>query len=182
MRRPGPLFICLNLQRAFLDPASEVFVPRGAHALLHARSCLAWARERELSVLHAFTTFGPGPCNAPIAGFEPKPSETIIYKRTASLFGSVEIERASVELRDAFLVGFTGARDCVATAVDAERIGARLVFVTDAIASPAFGEMDPSMSDTITASILGQFGGRIATMDLVWRSGGQGLPSTGVAR
>jgi len=180
--RSGPLFVCLNLQRAFVDPSSEVFAPRAPHALLHARTCLAWARERELAVVHAYTVLGPGGHSAPIPGFEPKPSELIVYKRTASLFGSVEIERAGIDVRDAFLVGFTGARDCVATAVDAERMGARVVFVTDAIASPAVGELDPFTSDTVTASILGQFGGRIATMDLIWRSGGQGLPSSGVSR
>lgn len=131
--------ICLNLQRGYISRDNELFAPEAPRALINAQACLRWARGAGLAVVHVHTLdrFDERARGAPIDGYEPLPSEPLLFKRGASLFTSDECGYVGLaDLAGALVLGFSGAFDCLATAVDAERLGARLVFVADAIASP----------------------------------------------
>jgi nicotinamidase-related amidase len=161
-----PLLICLNMQRIYIDPRDPSYAPRGAEALVNAGACLAWARRRELPVWHVHTrTIGAR--SVPIPGFEPRPSERLLMKQSWSLFDSIEVARAWPRLERAFIVGFTAAKDCLATAIDAERTGVRLVFITDAIASPPLSNQPIEIFENVLASLLSDWAVGITTADLL---------------
>ena len=168
-----PALICLNLQRNYLDPSSPQFVPRAAHALVHAQSCLGWARRRELPILHVHTLHGGAstPGSKPISGCEPLSTEALVFKRSRSFFDSVEFAKGVGRARygDAFVLGFTGIRDCVAAAVDARRSGWRLVFVRDAIASEGLPPHDPTVVDAVLSAVLCELSGCANAADLIGR-------------
>ncbi len=166
--RSAPVLVCLNLQRAYIDPADPCFAPRADTALIHAGACLAWARRQNLSVWHVQTS-GDGPRFAPIPGFEPNPSEPVLRKRASSLFDSTDLARARPPLRYAIVLGFTAARDCLASAVDAERSGAQLVFVSDAIASSALTHHAPELVDSVLTALLGEWAVMVTTAELLRR-------------
>lgn len=167
-RRALPVLVCLNLQRAYADPLDECYAPRSATALVHAGACLAWARRQELAIWHVHTRAG-GARSAPIPGFEPRPTERLLMKRSWSLFDSIEVERARPPLREAFVLGFTAAKDCVATAIDAERAGVRLAFIVDAIASSSLPNQSAEVVDDVMAALLGEWAASVTTAELLRR-------------
>ncbi len=167
-RHFSPLLVCLNMQRPYLDPRDPCFAPRGPEALINAGACLAWARRQEMPVWHVHTR-GLGARSIPIAGFEPRPSERLLMKQSWSLFDSVDVARASPPLQHAFVVGFTAAKDCLATAIDAERAGVRLVFITDAIASPPLSNQPIEVFEDVLASLLSDWAVGVTTADLLCR-------------
>ena len=90
-------------------------------------------------------------------------------KQSWSLFDSVDVARASPPLQHAFVVGFTAAKDCLATAIDAERAGVRLVFITDAIASPPLSNQPIEVFEDVLASLLSDWAVGVTTADLLCR-------------
>ena len=167
-RSTAPLLICLNLQRLYADPAHASYAPRSAEALVNAGACLAWARRQEMPVWHVHTrTLGAR--SVPIPGFEPRISERLLIKESWSLFDSIEVARAQPQLQRAFVVGFTAARDCLATALDAARAGARLVFITDAIASPPLSNQPIEVFEEVLASLLADWAASVTTAELLRR-------------
>lgn len=161
-----PLLICLNLQRTYIDPRDACYAPRGAEALVNAGACLAWARRREMPVWHVHTR-SIGARSAPIPGFEPRPSERLLMKQSWSLFDSAEVVHAKPTLERAFVVGFSAAKDCLATAIDAERTGVRLVFITDAIASPLLSNQPIEVFEDVLASLLSDWAVGVTTANLL---------------
>lgn len=161
----APVLVCLNLQRAYVDPLDSRYAPGGATALVHAGACLAWARRHGLAVWHVHTRGGAG--STPIPGFEPRPNEPLLMKRSWSLFDSAELRRATPRLQHAFVLGFTAAKDCVATAVDAERSGVQLAFITDAIASSSLPNQPAEVVDDVMASLLEDWAVGITTAELL---------------
>ncbi|MCC6786370.1 MAG: isochorismatase family protein [Hyphomonadaceae bacterium] len=167
-RRASPVLVCLNLQRAYTDPLDRCYAPRGATALVHAGACVAWARRQSLPVWHVHTRVD-GARSMPIPGFEPRPNERVLMKQSWSLFDSAEVARARPALHHAFVLGFTAAKDCVASAIDAERAGVRLAFVTDAIASSALANQSADVVDDVLASLLGEWATSVTTAELLRR-------------
>jgi nicotinamidase-related amidase len=162
----APLLICLNLQRTYIDPQHAFYAPRGAEALVNVGACLAWARRREMPVWHIHTQ-STGARALPIPGFEPRPCERVLTKQSWSLFDSAEVVCARPALERAFVVGFTAAKDCLAAAIDAERAGVRLVFITDAIASPPMSNQPIEIFEDVLASLLGAWAVGVTTADLM---------------
>lgn len=161
-----PALICLNFQRwAFSSPHRSHL---HAGMLGRARTCMDWARRQMLPLIHVHS-LRPGGLRelgqGALPGFEPLPTEILAFKRSASLFQSRELASAG-PLRDALVIGFTAARDCVAAAVDAQRMGARLMFVADAIASPDITDLEPSADRGIQA-VLEQFAALVTTNELI---------------
>lgn len=174
--RHAPMLVCLNLQRGYITPQSTRFLPRAREVLVQIQACLAWARRQGTPVIHVHTIGecgAQGDQHASIAGLEPLLSEPLIFKRTASFLESRELPRAGVTPQncDALVLGFTGIRDCVAAAVDADRVGARLIFICDAIASPDVAPHPAADIDTILQAVLGQFAGLTTTRELFSRAG-----------
>lgn len=167
-RHVSPVLVCLNLQRAYINPRDECYAPRGATALFHAGACLAWARRRDMEIWHVHTRTN-GVRSTPIPGFEPRPNERLLMKRSWSIFDSNEVARARPALRHAFVLGFTAAKDCVATAIDAERSGVQLAFITDAIASSSLPNQPAEVVDDVLASLLGEWAAGVTTEELLRR-------------
>jgi hypothetical protein len=130
---------------------------------------LYWARTRNLPVVHVHSRREDGVAAAPIPGFEPRPTESLIYKSTRSLFDSVELKRAVDPICQALVLGFTGAGDCVAAAVDAARLGVRLVFITDAVASPMISVHEPEVVEDVVNSVLQSWAACVTTSELFKR-------------
>jgi len=179
-RLASPILVCLNLQRAYTDPRDQCYAPRSAAALVNAGACLAWARRQDMAVWHVHTR-GEGTRGAPIPGFEPRPNERLLMKHSWSLFDSADVARSRPTLRHAFVLGFTAAKDCVASAVDAERFGVCLAFITDAIASSSLPNQSAEVVDEVMASLLGEWAIGVTTAELLRRepqlveTGGLGL-------
>ena len=167
-RHASPILVCLNLQRAYTDPLDRCYAPRGATALVHAGACVAWARRQNMTVWHVHTRTH-GAHSMPIPGFEPRPNERVLMKQSWSLFDSTDVARARPALHDAFVLGFTAAKDCVATAIDAERAGVRLAFITDAIASSSLPNQSAEVVDDVMASLLGEWAASVTTAELMRR-------------
>jgi len=164
----APVLICLNLQCAYIDARDPCYAPRSVEALVHASACLSWARRQSIKVWHVHTR-DEGARGAPISGFEPRPDEPLFFKQSWSLFDSAELARAHPPLRDAFVIGFTAAKDCVAAAIDAERAGARLIFVTDAIASSSLADQPAELVDNVMAALLAEWAVGVNTAELLRR-------------
>lgn len=166
-----PSLLCLNLQRDFLEPSGR-FIPRAYHTLPNALSCLSWARRLSLQVTHILTRSDTLASPRPIQGFHPRPDEIVATKSTASLFDAQHVAETLAARGGAFVVGFSGDRDCLAAAFDAQRYGVRLMFVTDAIASSAFSQQAPEQSDALVGEMLSRLAAATTTIDLLQRETG----------
>lgn len=161
----GPILICLNLQSARAERASEFYVPRVFDVLPSVQACIGWARRFSLPIIHIHT-HGHG---APLPGCEPRPSEPLFFKRERSLFAAPEVQR-HFEVFDsacAFVVGFASEVDGLAAACDAERARIDLAFVIDAIASSLKSGHEAVVADSVIASALAVWGRRTCIADLV---------------
>lgn len=169
---PRPVLLCLNLHCAYIDPADLRYAPRGLDIISQAQACLSWARRQKVPVLHIHTNVQTHERLAPIPGCAPLPTEPVLQTSGWSVFASFA-RRASGPPQDAFVLGFTGTQECVAAAVEAQQHRARIVFLTDAIASPRLSKHDPDVVDDVLAELLGQWGARLTTTDLLrcdsWR-------------
>lgn len=163
-----PVLVCLNLQRAYTDPRDRCYAPRGATALVHAGACLAWARRQDMIIWHVHTR-AEGVRATPIPGFEPRPNERLLMKHSWSLFDSAEVARARPALQHAFVLGFAAAKDCVASAIDAERAGVCLAFITDAIASSSLPNQPADVVDEVMVALLGEWAIGVTTAELLRR-------------
>lgn len=90
-------------------------------------------------------------------------------KTTPSLFDSLHLARELAGTSAAFVIGFTGYQDCLAAAFDAQRHAVRLMFVSDAIASPAFSPYAPALSDALIGEMLGRLASATTTLELLQR-------------
>lgn len=168
--------MCLNLQETHLNSAHPLFVPSADRVLTRAQRCLKWARGFGLRIVHVHTiragdrALCPSP---PIPGFEPRASEAVIQKHAHSFFSSAEFARLEGAARDIIALGFTTTQDCLAAAIDADRVGARLAFVSDAIASTAMAPFGAEIVDAIALGVLAQFAGQVSSEELIARTGGE---------
>lgn len=163
-----PLLVCLNLQRRHVDRRSRFFVPRAPLVLPAIVACMGWARRRDLRVVHVHSLDAQGQGRRPIAGCEPKTSESLIFKRHSSFFLHEEFALGgSFHCSSALVVGFTSDRDCMAAAYDAERSGARVVFVEDAIGASRLGGHAPHLVDAVVAAMLGELAGLVHSSELL---------------
>jgi nicotinamidase-related amidase len=157
----APVLLCLNLQKAFLASAGEAGAAQSA--LAHAHFCIDWARRNGLRIIHIHTACGDRSADlARIPGFEIPRSEAIVFKRAPSVFDSLEFREAASDLQHGFVVGLSGAGDCIETALDAHRAGIRLLFIADAVATSY-----PSHLQDGVWAVLGTFAGVVSTADLM---------------
>lgn len=162
-----PAFVCLNLQRDAVGPGARQ-PPRARQVLANAQACLAWARRFELRVVHVFSRRR---CEtaAPIPGFHANANEVLAFKTSSSMFDNEDVVNVLRRARAAFVLGFMGHDDCLAAAFDAPKSEVRLIFVTDAIASPGLGGQSGEAIDAVIAAVLGELAGKITTTELLAR-------------
>jgi len=168
-RYAAPMLVCLNLQLAYLDSGDRRVAPGALSALAHAQACLSWARGQDIRIVHVHSAHASREDAAPIPGFEPKPSEPLVRKCSDSLFDSAELTRMRPPLQHGLVLGFTGVRDCLAAAVDARRSGSKLIFITDAIASPGLPTDRNDSVDGAVNAVLGAWAPLITTAELLGR-------------
>ncbi|MEZ5957958.1 MAG: hypothetical protein R3C27_12185, partial [Hyphomonadaceae bacterium] len=66
-------------------------------------------------------------------------------------------------------LGFAAAKDCVASAIDAERAGVCLAFITDAIASSSLPNQPADVVDEVMVALLGEWAIGVTTAELLRR-------------
>lgn len=171
-----PGLVCLNLQQDFIQPGTH-WVP-GAHGVLaNAHAVLGWARRLGLPILHVLSTHRtPAHGARPIRGFESSSSEALAFKKSASIFDNEDVARLLARGEGAFVLGFTGHEDCMASAFDAQRRDVPLAFVVDAIASPALGAFSAETINGVVAAVLGELAAKITTAELLAREGAAFMP------
>ena len=171
IRWTGSWLVCLDLQREYVVPGRPLYAPDSAavtracaRVLQHART-LGWRVVHSQLRLSGVACFGADAFGAPIEGLRPLVSEPVFLRRSLSAFSDPEF---AAELADArgeavYLMGFSLADTCLATALSAIDQGLKLTLVEDAIgvgATAAFSAAE------IARAILGPFSGSISSRNL----------------
>jgi len=133
-----PWLICLDLQREHVVPGHARYAPANARAALVCARVLNFARKDGWRIVH--TQRGRGVAQreqfgAPIEGLRPLISEPVFFHRGLSAFANpafaAELRAARGE--EVFLIGFSLADTCLATALAGFDAGLSLTLVEDAI-------------------------------------------------
>ena len=151
----GVLLICLDLQRAHLrdEPVSW----QGGGRIAACARLLAFARRAGWSIVHSHRVRGANrDDDAPIAGFEPLPSEAVFFRHEASALSNLQLGEIMRGARDGevLIAGFDLRTSGVATALDAFNQGVRVTLVKDAIwaaprASATAAASEPALWDVV---------------------------------
>lgn len=145
-----PYLICLNLQQVYVAHASarEMF----SAVLWRIRTCLDWARDKNMPVVHVHTADAAGRCSPPIPGFEPLPREAILKK------GALETDTAPEWCRSAaargrrfVLTGLVFTCDTLAAKLGDIDCDLRIVVVRDALGATA---MEAALSNAAIENML----------------------------
>ncbi|MFI4933143.1 MAG: isochorismatase family protein [Caulobacterales bacterium] len=170
-RRSRPWLVCLDLQREFVVPGRPQYAAASAEV---ARTCgrlLALARGADWRVLHSQLRREHGAfCRndhfgAPIEGLRPLISEPVYLRRGLSAFSNPDFaaELGEAHGEDVYLIGFSLADTCLATALAAVDHGHSLVLVEDAVGAGAAAWPDVS---AIARSILKPFARLVSSGDV----------------
>jgi nicotinamidase-related amidase len=164
--------ICLDLQREYVVPGRPHYQPANACVANACVRVLEHARAQGWRVVHSqlrnsgASFFGDGIFGAPIEGLRPMVTEPVFLRRSLSAFANTAFsaELASACGDDVYLMGFSMADTCLATAFAAVDLGLSLTLVEDAIGvggTAAFGA-------TQTASaVLAPFTRTVLSRDLI---------------
>jgi nicotinamidase-related amidase len=143
-----PWLVCLDLQRDYVVPGRPRYAAENAEVAAICARVLGFARDEGWRVVHSQLREGdaaPWPrdlFHAPIEGLRPLISEPVFFRQGLSAFGNAGF---AAELRlargkDVFLIGFSLADTCLATALAGVDAGVSLVLVEDAIGAGATPE------------------------------------------
>jgi nicotinamidase-related amidase len=137
---PRLSLVCLDLQREFVVPGRPLFQPGAAAVVETCSQLVRRARRDRWRILHAHRSraeglFGKtGLFAAPIEGLRPLISEPIFVRAELSAFANLDFRAALRQARgDIYLIGFSLADSCLATAFDAVDEGLRIHLVADAL-------------------------------------------------
>jgi nicotinamidase-related amidase len=145
-RTPRRWLICLDLQRDHVVPGRPLYAEENAEVASACRRVLDHAREEGWRIVHSQMRqedAGQWPrklFSAPIEGLRPLISEPVFFRRgSLSAFSDPGF---AAELREArgdevFLIGFSLADTCLATALGAVDEGLSLTLLDDAVGAGA---------------------------------------------
>lgn len=166
-----PLFVCLDLQRAFVEPG-PLRAPHAANALLESARLLALARRQRWTVVHCLLRRTEGAVSIvgeqalPVSGFTPRSSESVIERETLSAYGhpafAALIEAAPHQT--ALVAGLSASVTFLATAIDAFERGHRLIIAADALAGQDGIEAPALEHQAVARDIAAQLGFPAARM------------------
>jgi nicotinamidase-related amidase len=150
-----PWLICLDLQREHVAPGHARYSAHNVHAALHCARVLEFARRDGWRVVHAQLqpqNAGrpmPDHFRAPIEGLRPLIDEPVFFHRGISAFANPSFtgELRAARGEDVFLIGFSLADTCLATALAGVDQGLSLTLVDNAIGPGP----DPSRADAAQA-------------------------------
>jgi nicotinamidase-related amidase len=162
----GVLLICLDLQRAHLrdEPVSW----QGGGRIAACTRLLAFARRAGWSIVHSHRVLGVNQDDqdAPIAGFEPLPSEAVFFRPEVSALSNprlAEIVRGARE-GEVLIAGFDLRTSGVATALDAFNHGVRVTLVKDAVWAAPRGAALAAASEPALWDVVAPFA-RVDSVD-----------------
>lgn len=136
-----PWLVCLDLQRDYVVPGRPRYAAENAEIASTCARVLGFARDEGWRVVHSqlreddATPWPRDLFRAPIEGLRPLISEPVFFRKGLSAFGNPAF---GAELRlargsDVFLIGFSLADSCLATALAGVDAGISLVLVEDAV-------------------------------------------------
>ena len=138
--------ICMDLQREYVVPGRPRYAAENADVVATCARVLAMAREDGWRIVHSQVqpeTRPSEPCSmfgAPIEGLRPLISEPVFFRRGLSAFANPAFasELRGARGEEVFIVGFSLADTCIATALAGIDEGLSLTLVEDAVgAGPA---------------------------------------------
>ena len=133
--------ICLDLQRDYVVPGRPRYVAANAGVVEACRAVLGHARQAGWRVVHNQMRRETGAptlmFGAPIEGLRPLVSESVFFRQGLSAFANPAFANKLREAREAdvYLIGFSLADTCLATALAARDEGLSLTLIEDAIGS-----------------------------------------------
>ena len=136
-----PWLVCLDLQRDYVVPGRPRYAAENAEVAATCARVLGFARDEGWRIVHSQWRDDDGSAwprdlfHAPIEGLRPLISEPVFFRQGLSAFGNPAFaaELRLARGREVFLVGFSLADTCLATALAAVDAGLALVLVEDAI-------------------------------------------------
>lgn len=137
----APLLVCLDLQRAFVEPG-PMHAPHAASALLECARLIAYARRRRWTIVHCLLQRADLPVQVwgehalPVSGFAPRNYEPVIERAALSAYGNRAFATLleSAAHKTAVVAGLSASVTFMATAIDAFEHGHHLIVAADALA------------------------------------------------
>lgn len=150
---PGPnrpWLVCLDLQRDHVVPGRPRYAAENSEIAATCARVLSFGRDEGWRIVHSqlrekdTAAWPRGLFHAPIEGLRPLISEPVFFRQGLSAFTNPAF---AAELRlardaDVFLIGFSLADTCLATALAGVDAGVSLVLVEDAIGPGSTPEAD----------------------------------------
>jgi nicotinamidase-related amidase len=143
-----PWLVCLDLQRDYVVPGRPRYAAENAVVAATCARVLGFARDDGWRIVHSQLRDDDGAgwprdlFHAPIEGLRPLISEAVFFRQGLSAFGNpgFAAELRMARDKEVFLIGFSLADTCLATALAAVDAGLSLVLVEDAIGAGATPE------------------------------------------
>jgi len=143
-----PWLVCLDLQRDYVVPGRPRYAAENAEVAATCARVLGFARDEGWRIVHSQLRDDDGAgwprdlFRAPIEGLRPLISEAVFFRQGLSAFGNpgFAAELRMARDKEVFLIGFSLADTCLATAFAAVDAGLTLVLVEDAIGAGATPE------------------------------------------
>jgi nicotinamidase-related amidase len=136
-----PWLVCLDLQRDHVVPGRPRYAAENAEVAATCARVLGFARDEGWRVVHSqwrdddSSAWPRDLFHAPIEGLRPLISESVFFRQGLSAFGNPAFasELRLARDKEVFLIGFSLADTCLATALAGVDAGIALVLVEDAI-------------------------------------------------
>lgn len=136
-----PWLVCLDLQRDYVVPGRPRYVAENAGIAATCARVLGFARDEGWRIVHSQLLqdeTAPWPrdlFHAPIEGLRPLISEPVFFRQGLSAFGNpgFAAELKLARGKDVFLIGFSLADTCLATALAGVDAGVSMILVEDAV-------------------------------------------------
>jgi len=152
---PSRWLVCLDLQRDYVVPGRSRYAPAHSAIVRACRQVLDLARAGGWRVVHSQkrnddVSLTPRDMfGAPIEGLRPLVTEPVFFRRGLSAFANPAFaaEMRAARGADVYLIGFSLADSCLATALAAVDEGLELTLLDDAVgAGPEEGVMEAAQS------------------------------------
>ncbi|HVN01755.1 MAG TPA: isochorismatase family protein [Caulobacteraceae bacterium] len=137
--------ICMDLQREYVVPGRPRYAPGNSEVVASCARVVAMAREDGWRIVHSQLHPAEGMFGAPIEGLRPLISEPVFFRRGLSAFANPAFasELRCARGEEVYLIGFSLADTCIATALAGIDEGLSLTLVEDALgAGPALEAAD----------------------------------------
>ncbi|MGE0828816.1 MAG: isochorismatase family protein [Hyphomonadaceae bacterium] len=165
-----PLFVCLDVQRAFVEPG-DLYAPHAGQALLHGRRLLRLARERHWRIAHCLLRRSQEPLRLtpqgarPVEGFEPSTSEHVFERGELSAYRHPAFEQmvAKSQRAGVLFIGLSASLTFVATLLDGFERGHRGIVAADAMAAQEGRHADAQAHAAVSKDIADLLGFTLRT-------------------